>query len=93
MALNSNIYHLELALEGKFEFLRKTNPWRSKEDVENEKMLESGSGEVVARKMQAWVMAMQGRKPDPTRQRGKQEGVVLPPGMEMPEMPSSNAKR
>jgi hypothetical protein len=27
-----------LALKGKLDFLRKTNPWRSKEDIENEKL-------------------------------------------------------
>ncbi len=39
---------LHLALEGKFEFLRKTNPWRSQEDIDAEQRAEE-MAEVASR--------------------------------------------
>jgi acetyl-CoA carboxylase alpha subunit len=85
--LDFNINNLELAIEGKLDFLKKTNPWRTQKDIDEENASMPDSQENVAKKLQAWAVAMQGRKPDRNRPRGVREGVVLPPGMEMPVPP------
>ncbi len=79
---------MELAIEGKFDFLRKTNPWRTKEDIEAEEFEKNIGPENVAERLHAWALQMQGKKPDRSN-RGERvkEGVVLPPGMEMPIVP------
>jgi len=91
VALDSNIYHIELALEGKFDFIKKTNPWRTQKDIDEENFGKSIGKENVARKLQAWAIGMQGYRPDKTK-RGKKEGIVLPPGMEMPTIPIKKDK-
>jgi len=74
-------------LEGKFDFIKKTNPWRTQKDIDDENAAKSIGPENVAKKFQAWVIGMQEHKPDRKRVRGKKEGVILPPGMEMPTIP------
>lgn len=86
VALDTTVGNLELAIDAKFDFLRKTNPWRTQKDVDEENFNKSIGPENVARKLQAWAMAMQGHKPDRSRRREK-EGIILPPGMEMPVVP------
>lgn len=91
VALDTTISNLELALEGKFDFIRKTNPWRTQKDIDEENFNKSVSREVVAQKMQAWILQLQGKKPDRST-RGAKEGIVLPPGMEMPVIPTVSKK-
>lgn len=43
MVLTSNIVQLEMAIEGKIDFVKKTNPWGSGEDKE-EKYWADGGG-------------------------------------------------
>ncbi len=63
VALTTPIGQLELALAGRMEFLRKTNPWRSKKDVDDERLLEqmeSGAGrEEGAQAFLDWAKRMQ----------------------------------
>jgi hypothetical protein len=84
--LDFNINNLELAIEGKFDFVKRTNPWGSSEKQND--ISTPDSPENVAKKLQAWAMGMQGRKPDRNRPRGTKEGVILPPGMAMPVVPT-----
>lgn len=86
--LDANVNDLELAIEGKFDFVKRTNPWRTQKDIDEEEFSKSIGPEGVAKKMEAWALAMQGRKPDKDRQRGPKAGIVLPPGMEMPTVPT-----
>lgn len=88
VALDATISHLVLAREGKFDFLRKTNPWRTQKDIDEENLGTPIGAENVARKALSWAMAMAGYKP-PKRGNRQKEGVVLPPGMEMPEIPTT----
>lgn len=37
--MNSNITRLEMAIEGKIDFIKKTNPWGSKDDKDEEELL------------------------------------------------------
>jgi hypothetical protein len=40
--------------------------------------------------MYAWALAMQGQKPNRTkRDKRQKEGIILPPGMDMPEIPTT----
>ncbi len=77
-----------MALEGKFDFIRKTNPWGDGKDkmVEVDETL---TPDQVAQKLRAFALGMQGVKPNPSRIRGKKEGVILPKGMTMPAIPAS----
>jgi hypothetical protein len=53
------------------EFLRKTNPWRSKKDIDDERMLEqmeAGAGrEQGARALINWAKAMKAAQGDTSR--------------------------
>lgn len=42
-ALDTPLGQIRLALAGKVDFLRKTNPWRSKEDIDRERAEERGA--------------------------------------------------
>lgn len=93
VALDTTISNLRIAVEGKFDFIRKTNPWRTQKDIDEENFAKSIGSKGVAEKMQAWALQMQGKKPDRDRPRGPKEGIILPPGMEMPVIPMSVLKK
>jgi hypothetical protein len=88
VALDTTICNLELALEGKFDFIRKTNPWRTQKDIDEENASKPETRDNIAKKMQAWAIQMQGKRPDRNRPREPKEGIILPPGMEMPVVPT-----
>ncbi len=81
-ALDTNIGLLERALTAKFDFLKKTNPWRTQKDIDEERLSERNPAK-AQEGIVAWAMAMKGQKPDRKKNRVRQ-GVILPEGMEMP---------
>ncbi len=70
-ALDTPIGQLELALEGHVEYRRKTNPFRSKKDIDDEQLLEqmeAGAGrEEGAQAFLDWAKRMQAAQADTSR--------------------------
>lgn len=64
VVLNANIEHLRLAIAGKVDFVKKTNPWGNGEDTEAPPQ---SSPELVVRQVQDMVAQLQHNQ----RQKGK----------------------
>lgn len=58
-ALNTPLARLHLALEGQVDYLRKTNPWRTQEDIDREAAEEAAKHppdqDTVRRQLMAWA--------------------------------------
>jgi len=67
--LDANINNLEIAIEGRVEFVKKTNPWgKSKEDEEAEKLKETEMNpEKAAEQLLTMVVRRKGKQGKKTR--------------------------